>query len=292
MRFYDYLAYDTIDFFERFLSESINRNNVIRFLEWFGAEHYNCKHEIIDAKKLLLVYSSNDYAFSSRDLGWILDGTCVSLYSFDDNNIVFVDLPSSRDSYYVNSAAFIKLFNRAFPGKNKFVIKINESIAFGATRIIDESFNNNFCVTRVFDSYSMRDLLTFLDEVDFENHSHFVLSIVSFSPQEQFEYCPVTKREIENNGEQLSLWEDDDIQIFITYKEACQVLEHVAREHDVSSFDILQEALLSEEKSLSSAIVIESSDGEPRAFEDEDDYSADAYADAEQMLKEMLKNNY
>ena len=289
MSFYDYWAYDTIDFFERFLSENINKNNVNKFLEWFGVEYYNCKYDSIGAKKLLLVYSSSDYTFSSRDLGWLLDGTSVSLYSFDDNNIVFVDLPSVRDSYYVNSAAFIKLFSRAFPGKNRFVIKINESIAFGSTRAADESFNNNFCVTRVFESCSMRDLLTFLDEVDFENHGNYVLSIVSFSPQEQYEYCPAPKREIENDGEQLNLWEDDDFQIFITYKEACKVLEHVASEHNVSSFDVLQEALLSEEKVSSVPIGFVSSDVEPLAFEDEDNYSADAYADAEQMLKEMLK---
>lgn len=288
MSFYDYWAYDTIDFFERFLTEDINKNNVIKFLEWFGVEHYECKYDSIDAKKLLLVYSLSDYPFSSRDLGWLLDGTSVSLYAFDNNNIVFVELPSVRDSYYINSAAFIKLFGRAFPGKNRFVIKINESLAFGSTRVDDELYNNNFCVTRVFDVCSMRDLLTFLDEVDFENHSSFVLSIVSFSPQEQYEYCPVPKHDTENDGEQLSLWEDDDFQIFITYKEACKVLEHVASEHDVSSFDVLQEALLSEEKVLSAPIGFESSDGVPLAFEDGGGYSADAYADAELMLKEML----
>lgn len=287
MSFYDYWAYDTIDFFERFLSENINKNNVNKFLEWFGVEHYNCKYDSIDVKKLLLVYSSSDYAFSSKDLEWLLDGTSVSLYSFDDNNIVFIDLPSAKDSYYVNSAAFIKLFNRAFPGKNRFVIKINESIAFGSSRLADESFNNNFCVTRLFEASSM-ELLTFLDEVDFENHSNFVLSIVSFSPQEQYEYCPVPKREIEKDGEQLSLWKNDDFQIFITYKEACKVLEHVASEHNLSSFDVLQEALLSEEKVLSAPIAPIGSNGTILDFDSEDDYSADAYADAEQMLKEML----
>ena len=152
----------------------------------------------------------------------------------------------------------------------------------------DESFNNNFCVTRLFEASSM-ELLTFLDDVDFENHSNFVLSIVSFSPQEQYEYCPVPKREIEKDGEQLSLWKNDDFQIFITYKEACKVLEHVASEYNLSSFDVLQEALLSEEKVLSAQINLIGSDGAALDFDSEDNYSADAYADAEQMLKEMLK---
>lgn len=56
--------------------------------------------------------------------------------------------------------------------------------------------------------------------------------------------------------------------------------------------DVLEEALLSEEKVLSAPIGFENSEGESLTFEDEDDYSADAYADAEQMLKEMLKNKY
>ena len=47
------------------------------------------------------------------------------------------------------------------------------------------------------------------------------------------------------------------------------------------------EALLSEEK-VSSAPIAPGSDGTILDFASEDDYSADAYADAEQMLKEML----
>ena len=66
------------------------------------------------------------------------------------------------------------------------------------------------------------------------------------------------------------------------------MLKNIASEGDISSLDVLEEALLSEEKVWSAPIGLASSEAELLAFEDEDDYSADAYADAEQMLKEML----
>ena len=163
----------------------------------------------------------------------------------------------------------------------------------GSMRSFNSNSDSNFCVTQLFVEESLPTAAEFFDELLFDKYEAIPSTIINYSPQERFEYVKPHKHDSEWDcfEEQISFDCPEDPIIYATHKEACDVLKNIVNEGDISSLDVLEEALLSEEKVLSAPIGFEGSDGEPLAFEDEDTYSADAYADAEQMLKEMLKNN-
>lgn len=293
MNYFDYWEYDTIDFLKRFIEAELDCLSVNDFLKRFELEHYELSIDLKEAKRILLVYGDSEYSFSSTDLSWISDRTKVLVYSFEDRNLIFVDLDSSRDTYYLNSAAFIKIFNKAFPNNNCYVFKTCGGLAVGSMKSFNSNSDSNFCVTQLFVEESLPTAAEFFDELLFDKYEAIPSTIINYSPQERFEYVKPHKHDSEWDcfEEQISFDCPEDPIIYATYKEACDVLKNIVNEGDISSLDVLEEVLLSEEKVLSAPIGFEGSDGEPLAFEDEDTYSADAYADAEQMLKEMLKNN-
>ena len=148
----------------------------------------------------------------------------------------------------------------------------------------------NFCVTQLFVEESLPTAAEFFYELLFDKYEVIPSTIISYSPQERFEYVKSHKHDSgwDCFKEQISFDFPEDPIIYATYKETCDVLKNIVSEGDISSLDVLEEALLSEERVWSAPIGLASSEAELPAFEDEDDYSADAYADAEQMLKEML----
>lgn len=99
MNYFDYWEYDTIDFLKRFIEAELDCLSVNDFLKRFELEHYELSIDLKEAKRILLVYGDSEYSFSSTDLSWISDRTKVLVYSFEDRNLIFVDLDSSRDTY-------------------------------------------------------------------------------------------------------------------------------------------------------------------------------------------------
>ena len=68
-------------------------------------------------------------------------------------------------------------------------------------------------------------------------------------------------------------------------------MQHVVSEDSVSSFDVLEAAMISEQKAMGVPTSSDEDNQTSSSFEEEAGFSAEAYADAEQMLKEMLNNN-
>ena len=123
MNYYDYWEYDTVDFLKLFIDADFSCASVKDFLEKFELNDYEISIDAGEAKRILLLHGDSEYTFSATDLSWISDRTQVIVCSCENQNIIFVELASTRDTYYLDSAAFVKVFNKAFPNKNCFIFK-------------------------------------------------------------------------------------------------------------------------------------------------------------------------
>lgn len=293
MNYYDYWEYDTVDFLRYFIESELDFSSVADFLKRFGLEHYELSIDVKEAKRILLVYGNSEYSVSSADLSWISDRTKVLVCAFENRNLIFVDLDSSCDTYYICSAAFIKVFNKAFPNNNCYVFKTCGGLAVGSMRCFNANAANNFCVTQLFQENTLNIAAEFFDEILFEKYEEIPSIIVNYSPQERCEYVKRNRVSFERGQvlDQITYDYPEEPVIYATYKETCDILHRIASEDDVSSLDVLEVAMIAEQKTMT---VSTDSDAENRAslsFEEETKFSEAAYADAEQMLKEMLKNN-
>lgn len=293
MNYYDYWEYDTIDFLRCFIESELDFSSIKEFLKRFELEHYELSIDVKEAKRILLVYGNSEYTFSSTDLSWISDRTKALVCNFENRNLIFVDLDSSRDTYYVSSAAFIKVFNKAFPNNNCYVFKTCGGLAVGSMRCFSMEVASNFCVTRLFQESTLNIAAEFFDEILFDKYEEVPSIIINYSPQERYEYVRRNSASSEWDQwlDQLTYDYPEEPIIYATYKETCGILQHVVSEDGVSSFDVLEAAMVSEQKAMDVPTSSDEDNQTSTSFEEETEFSAEAYADAEQMLKEMLKNN-
>ncbi len=293
MNYFDYWEYDTIDFLKRFIEAELDCSSVKDFLKRFELEHYELSIDLKEAKRILLVYGNSEYTFSSIDLSWISDRTKALVCNFENRNLIFVDLDSSRDTYYVSSAAFIKMFNKAFPKNNCYVFKTCGGLAVGSMRCFDMDVGSNFCITQLFQESTLNLAAEFFNEIMFDKYEDIPAIIISYSPQERYEYLQRRKEPLEWDHAlyQTTFDYPEEPIIYATYKETCGILQHVVSEDSVSSFDVLEAAMISEQKAMGVPTSSDEDNQTSTSFEEEAGFSAEAYADAEQMLKEMLNNN-
>lgn len=289
MSYFDDWEYDTKEFLTTFLDSDFNQTTVINFMKKFDLTQYELLDSVKSAKHALMVHGNSDYTISSTDLAWISDSTSVLVATSDDRNLIFVDLDSMRDAYYLNSAALIKIFNRAFPKNNLYIIRACEGIAIGSMRKFNCEMENNFCITQLFAKNSLDIMMEFLYDLSFDEYNSIPATIIDYSPQEHCRYIkPRTcVDDYYEDMEQIEIEFEDDFRIYTTYIEVCRILESVANYVGKSSFDVLEEAL-SVEKMASAVSEYSVGNGAPLVFEEEGKYSKEAFKDAEQMLKEML----
>ena len=291
MSYYDDWEYDIKEFLSSFIESDFCLSSIENFMEKFELTHYEIKDEIKSAKRALLVDGDPDYMISSSELSWISERTNVLITTTENRNLIFVDLDSTRDTYYLNSAALIKIFNKAFPQNNCYIIKTCEGIAVGSKRSFEAVCDNDFCVTQLFVERSFGTAVEFLDELTFNEYEGIPETIIDYSPQEHCEY--IKPRAIEDeydDSDQIQMEFEDEPVIYTTYTEVCRILRNVANKGTVSSFDVLEDALEVEEKVLTAPLSHSWDDETSLSFEDEGKYSEEAFMDAELMLKEMLSN--
>jgi len=290
MNYFDYWEDETIDFLKRFLETELDYSSVKDFLKRFELEHYKLSIDLKEAKRVLLVYGNPEYAFSSTDLSWISESTKVLICNFENRNLIFVDLSASRDTYYINSAAFIKIFNKAFPNNNCYVFKTCNGLAIGSMRHFNSNIDSNFCVTQLFSEESLDTAAEFFDELLFDKYESIPSVIISYSPQEMVEYVkPLNHYSEWDDFEEILFDFQEEPIIYATYREACVVLRDIANKGDVSSLDVLEDALVSEQKVMEAPMETDNSNQVLPREDEETEFSDEAYANAEQMLKEMMK---
>lgn len=290
MSYYDDWEYDIIEFLTSFFESDFNQWNIVNFMKKFELTHYEAVDDVRSAKRALLVDGDPDYSISSIDLSWISDGTNVLIANSDNRNLIFVDLDSTRDTYYLNSAAFIKIFNKAFPKNNCYIIKTCEGFAVGSMRRFNSIIENNFCVTQLYTEASLGTAVEFLDELSFDEYDEIPATIIDYSPQERFEYVKPRSNVdgYDEYSDQIQMEFQDDPIIYTTYTEVCRILRNVANQGDISSFDILEEALEIEGKILATPSAQSAESNIPLIFEEKSEFSEEAFRNAELLLKEML----
>lgn len=288
MSYCDLWEYETKDFLLTCVENGFDNDISKEFFERFSITDYEMTIERKSAKNALLVHGNENYSYTSTDLSWISDKTEIMLFCNHNKNLFFVNLPSYRDTYYLDASALIKIFNMAFKGKCCYVFSTNEGIAVGSMRRFGENVENNFCLTQIFNGTNLDEAIEFWYDFLFVEYDELPMIIINNSPQEKFLFPNQAKYTVQYDECVGQVEEHEEPLIYSTYKEACEILKNVAMIGDITSFDVLEEAIESEEKTKAISQRMESSISQ---IDNGDSYSAEAYANAEILLKEMLEKN-
>ena len=301
--------YDALEMLQDFSRESLSIRSIRMFLEHFELNMYAPPESLRTALNLALVFGTHDYAFTSDDLIWLNYVGTVALCRGDNHHLFFAEINVDIDDYYVVCAAFVKLMNVVFPSNNQYVFKISDAIAFGCKRNPTTTANDNFCVTQLFAADGLLNCVYFLEEALCSEESILPNIVMQYSPQEKtYMYDEPTLKEASADyirilQEMNSIYGVDTtqecsryIESFtrernhdITYKEVCAILQLVGKISSISSYDILDDAILQEQQSTDTEITQtnSSSDSNTR-FDILQQYSEAALLDAELLLQEML----
>lgn len=301
--------YNTLEMLQDFVREPLSMYTVRMFMEHFELNMYELPLCLRNASNLALVYGDTDYAFTSDDLMWLSCVDSVALCRGEERNLFFVDLSVDPEEYYITSAAAIKIFNIVFPGNNQYIFKAGKALASGCKRDFFSNIANNFCVTQLFTFDELKEYVYFFEEALLSNEEALPYLVMQYSPQERLPekvsnkqreasldymrflrelnavYGVDTSREYARYVESFTQAQNNEI----TYTDACTILCFVAERDDVSSYDILDDALEQDKATYSWH-----EQPEPvSSFDDEDllGYSEDAFLDAEKLLAELINRN-
>lgn len=293
------------DFTERELSAA----SATEFLEGLGLGRVDIHSSPMSAEKLLMVYSHSDYAFTTDDLTWL--SSAHTILSGDCENglrVYVVELHCDLDDYYINCAAIIKLVNTTIPNTNLFLFKIENAVALGAARSLNNPENDNsFCVTGLITKDIFFDYLEFFDELADSSPNEIPWVIMRHSPQEEGALSRGYDQSRAPNPDYLTFL--DEVESFYgesaererkrfyggleeqtnareSYKDTSKQLAMVARKDESTSYDVLEQAEEAERKAAQH--IRESANTENEAAETADF----AYPDADSLLQELLRKGF
>lgn len=155
-----------------FTENALSGESTAALLEGLGLGEIHITSSPMSAEKMLMVYSSTDYAFTSDDLTWIsAAGNVISGLVDSELRIYAVELNCDEEEYYISCAAIVKLFNVVYPGNNLFIFKLENAIALGSARSFGSFPNNSFCVSGLITAYNTQLFADFLDELSYAGPS-------------------------------------------------------------------------------------------------------------------------
>lgn len=266
----------------------------------------------MSAARLISVYSNSNYSFSIKELNWLRSVQkviCYRLTDFDDLSLFFVDLSSEKSEYYFVTAALIKIFNIAFPGRIIYICKTDNAVAFGSARDFVAPRDNNFVVSGLFSQFTDEECFDWIQALFLSDLREVPSIIRQYSPHEDmeddkyerahnaYEYM-LSLEELElrygldtsRERERAIYGYSNAIRVY-SYRDACIELRGIADTEESSSYQDLEAAVEAERKAKKAQYLghvgATSSDVEEPLF----DLSAEAYSNAEQMLKELLERD-
>lgn len=301
--------YNTLEMLQDFVREPLSMYTVRMFMEHFELNMYELPLCLRNASNLALVYGDTDYAFTSDDLMWLFCVDNVALCRGEERNLFFVDLSVDPEEYYITSAAAIKIFNVVFPGNNQYIFKAGKALASGCKRDFLSNIANNFCVTQLFTFDELKEYVYFFEEALLSDEEALPYLVMQYSPQERLPekvsnkqreasldymrflrelntvYGVDTSKEYARYVESFTQLQDTNF----SYTDVCTILHFVGEQGEMSSYDILADAMDQE------YLVLKPMESfNPVSTEETDfllQYSEDAFMDAEQLLNEMLKRD-
>ena len=291
---------------QAFTTDELTAASVDAFLQGIGFDEVEITSLPMSAERRLLVYGNADYAFTSDDIHWlsaatvVVTGLCV-----EGLRVHVIELICDEDDYYTYCAALIKLFNLVFGEKSIFFFKLSGAFAVGSSRSFENSMSNSFCVSALIHATDVSQYADFLDELPYVDTDEIPQLIIRYSPQEKVVtpskyfcgqptdpdylsfldeveafYGESTQRE---RNRYLSTVEESSQQNE-TYKDTCKRLASTAENEGITSLEVLEDAESAEEKTA--ICEMESSPGQIE--ENTDEFSDEAYENAEVMLNELL----
>ena len=298
--------YDTLELLQDFVREPLSIHTIRMFMDHFELNIYELPSCLRSATNLALVHSDTDYAITSEDLMWLSCIDNVALCRGESRNLFFANLTVDLEEYYIASAATIKIFNILFPGNNQYIFKVRNALASGCKRDFGNHIANNFCVTQLFTYDDLKECVYFFEEALLSDEETLPYLVMQYSPQERL------PEKISNNLRETSLdyitflremnavYGIDTSQEYahyiesfaqslntsVTYKDACTILQYVGTDQQISSYDVLEDALNQNDNSpnFDSAHI----PTEHIINDDSLNYSQEAFDNAEKMLHEML----
>lgn len=297
----------------RAMAESDLSNEQVRMLaHWLGLGGYLFELSPMTVEKMIFIHSNVDYNFTAKELNWLTFSSEVARGKTEAgiNIFVFKMLCTSED-YYVPSAALIKIFNLAFPENNLFFFKVGSKFAIGCKRTFLSTPPNNFCITALFDSDSLDGIEALVDELSYaKTIVDYPRILLAYSPQEDVLSKPIDQDrfnpdylvfldEIQSMyGVNTSSEKEHYVASFfdlpshhISYRETCEILRDIAEEEGMSSYELLDAAMVAEERALRQieVVEVESERDSSSAQDNLPRFSEEAYKNAETMLAEALK---
>lgn len=284
----------------------------IRLLAYLLAlGEYSPEFAPMTAERMLFIHSNIDYNFTAKELNWL---TCTSEMLKGQTeagiNIFAFEMSCSPDDYYIPSAALIKIFNVAFPGNNLFVFKVGPKISIGCKRTFLSEPPNNFCISALLGKDTLDFMDALIDELSYATTiTDYPPVLLAFSPQESTFQTPLDQSRFNPDyllflDEIQSMYQvdtssekeryitsfSDEKTTSISYRAACNILFDVGVGEEISSLDILNAAMVAEERAISQRIATVTSDdlnpGDPLSV-----FSEAAYQNAAVMLTEMLEQS-
>lgn len=301
--------YDTLEILQDFAREQMSKRTIQMLMDHLELSMYSCPDRLRSASNLAMIYGDSDYGFTSDELMWLYCADNVALCKGEGSNLLFINLNVDPEEYYITSAAIIKIYNIVFPSNNQYIFKVGTALAFGCKRTFEDHEKNNFCVTQLFPIEHLEECVYFLEEALLSDEDDLPYIVMQYSPQEM----RPGKNEVQQNEassdylcflhEMNSIYGVDVSKEYvrylesfarlkdcqITYSDVCTILHLIGEDTAISTYDILDDALYQEGLALGSDASLDNptNDDENRPLE----FSQDVLMDAEQLLKEMLKQD-
>lgn len=298
------------DFLQTMANTNLSHEQIKVLVYLLELGEYSPELAPMTAERMLFIHSNVDYNFTTKELNW-LDFTSEVLKGQTESgiNIFAFEMSCSPDDYYIPSAALIKIFNLAFPGDNLFIFKVDQNFSIGCKRTFLSEAPNNFCISALFgeDTLDVMDILT--EELSYVTTiTDYPAVLLALSPQENPFQKPIDQVRfdpdylifldevqsmygIDTSSEKeryIASFADEKNQS-VSYRVACDILCDIAAGEEKSSFDFLDAAMVAEERALKQQI--KPVDPEGLAIGNVlQEFSAEAYQNAEVMLTEMLEH--
>jgi len=282
------------DILQTMADTNLSHGQIKMLMYLLGFGEYSPEFAPMTPERMLFIHSNVDYNFTAKELNW-LTFTSEMLKGQTDAgvNIFAFEMSCPPDDYYIPSAALIKIFNVAFPGDNIFIFKVGQNFSIGCKRTFLSEPPNNFCISTLLGEDTLDFMDAFIDELSYVTTIiDYPPILLTFSPQEspflneiQSVYGVDTSSEKERYIASFS----DGKNPSVSYRAACDILYDIAVGEEISSFDILDAAMVAEERGLRQRIVPDDLD-DLSAGHMLPEFSEEAYQNAEVMLNEMLEH--
>jgi hypothetical protein len=179
MGFIEVWQNETEDFFFDFIRSDVDIEKVIELSNRIMLGAYEASCAPMGAEKIIFLYGSEDKNYTSDEVSYMqLVSIVIKLHQTDDpyNCIFYIDISNDNCDKNLVACALIKIFNKAFDGKNIYCFKFNQAIAFGCKRGSSAS-TESFALSKWFSVSESSEVTDLCDSCD-GNQYEFVNLIV------------------------------------------------------------------------------------------------------------------